>query len=181
MPVSRKRKKLHGLPPSHGMDRNLRVRIMAYAHTWNAAHKTGRQHTGPITRTFMIVLQKLVWGFANTKTGSCFPSYDAIAERAGCARSVAINAVNVLEAAGVLQVFNRLKRVGVRVLRTSNAYVFRDPGAGSENQSGNQESKESAILAAQPAVKIIVLNPKSPLDAALIGLGRANGYLEAVP
>src|SRR3978361_1935811 len=100
MPVSRrpKREKIHGLPPSqHGMDRNEKCRITAYARTWNAARKRKGQHSGPITRTFMLVLQALVFGFANTKTGSCFPSYEAIAKRAGCCRDTAIEAVKVLE------------------------------------------------------------------------------------
>lgn len=178
MPVSRKRQKMHGLPPAHGMDRNLKCRVMAYARTWNRAHKTGRQHTGPITRAFMDVLQALVFQFANSKTGSCFPSYDAIAAKTDCARSVAIAAVNVLEAAGVLRVVNRLKRVGIKVHRTSNAYVFRDPGASTENRPRSQESKDSVILTAPEPVKIIVLDPRNRLDAALIGLGRATGSLD---
>lgn len=177
MPVSRKRKKLHGLPPSHGMDRNARCRLIAYARAWSHTHRTGRQHKGPITRTGIEVLQTLVNIFANTKTGVCFPSYKALAERAGCVPSTAQEAVNALELAGVVTVFNRLKRVGKRVLRSSNAYVFRDMGPDTENRGRNQAIKESVNPTAPPAVKIIVLDPRSPLDAAIIGLGRANGAL----
>lgn len=186
MPVSRhrKRQKIYGMPTSYGMDRNLKCRVTLYARTWSAAHRQPRQHTGPITRAFMGVLQAMVFHFANSKTGSCFPSYDAIAEKAGCARSTAVDAVKVLEESGVFRVVNRLKRVGDRVLRTSNAYVFRDFIPESENRLGNRESKDSVIsttskpgIVAVPEVRIIVLDAKNSLDAALIKLGRASGAL----
>ena len=35
------------------------------------------QHRGPITRAFMEVLEALLWGFHNSKTGRCFPSYES--------------------------------------------------------------------------------------------------------
>ena len=173
MPLSRRRtrKKIHGLPSSRGMDRNERCRITAYARVWNAAHRQQGQHTGPITRTFMTVLQALVFGFANTKTGSCFPSYEAIAKRAGCCRSSAIEAVNTLEAAGIVRVWARLKRVKDRVLMTSNAYTFRPIGVGSENPARTQDFKESVFLASRtpPIVSQDELN--SPLMRALNRLG----------
>jgi hypothetical protein len=108
------------------------------------------QHKGPITRTFLDVLQALLWGFHNSRTGCCFPSYEAIAAKAECARSTVAEAVKVLEWAGVLTWQHRITRVLVReldlfgrrisrwrVLRTSNAYVFRDRLASeSENRIG---------------------------------------------
>jgi hypothetical protein len=33
-----------------------------------------RQHRGPITRAFLDVLQALLWGFHNSRSGCCFPS-----------------------------------------------------------------------------------------------------------
>jgi DNA-binding transcriptional MocR family regulator len=69
-----------------------------------------------------------------------FPSYEKIADAAGCARSSIAGALHALEAAGILSWVHRLKRVrvrcpdlfgadGVRVVpqRTSNAYHFTDP------------------------------------------------------
>jgi Helix-turn-helix domain len=80
--------------------------------------------------------------FHNAKSGLCFPSYEAIAEAAHCARSTVAEAIRALEDAGVLTWVQRIKRVRercadllgdngwqTRVLRTSNAYSFHDPGA----------------------------------------------------
>jgi hypothetical protein len=79
--------------------------------------------------------------FANWTTGFCFPSYETIAEVAGCSRSHVAVAIKRLEAAGILTWVNRLKwvrercvdlfgRDGLqrRALRTSNSYRFFDPG-----------------------------------------------------
>ena len=70
------------------------------------------------------------------------PSYEAIADRAECARSTVAEALKVLELAGVLTWQHRIARIRVRerdlfgqwasrwrVIRTSNAYVFADPKA----------------------------------------------------
>ena len=77
------------------------------------------------------------------RSGCCFPSYEAIAAKAECARSTVAEALKALEWAGVLTWQNRITRILVRerdlfgqwasrwrVIRTSNAYVFRDPKAG---------------------------------------------------
>jgi hypothetical protein len=82
----------------------------------------------------------LLWGFHNSRSGICFPSYERIAEKAECARSTVAEALKVLEWAGVLTWQHRITRAAVRqrdllgrwtqrwtVIRTSNAYVFRDP------------------------------------------------------
>jgi hypothetical protein len=113
---------------------------MAYAKAWGARHRQPRQHRGPITRTFLEVLEALLWGFHNSRTGCCFPSYEAIAAKAECARSTVAEALKVLEWADVLTWVHRIARIQVRerdlfgrwasrwrVIRTSNAYVFRDP------------------------------------------------------
>jgi hypothetical protein len=91
------------------------------------------------------------WRFHNGKSGLCFPSYERIAEAAGCARSSIAGALKALEDAGILSWVHRLKRVREpcpdllgdngwrwRVLRTSNAYTFRDPGA---SRSEDEPSK----------------------------------------
>jgi hypothetical protein len=179
MPVCQKpnRKKLFGMPPSSGIDRNQRHRVITFAKGWNAAHREPGQHIGPITRTAMLVLRALLYDFANHQTGSCFPSYEAIAEKAGCARSTVAEALRILEFAGVLRIYTRLKRAGGRVLRTSNAYVFRDMIPESENRPGTKSSKDSVISPDVSPVKIIVLDPSNALDAALIALGRSTGGL----
>jgi hypothetical protein len=101
--------------------------------------------------------------FHNSRSGVCFPSYEAIAAKAECHRDTVYEAIKALEWAGVLTWQNRITRAVVRqrdlfgrwsnrwtVIRTSNAYVFRDPKAAisggfvakSENPTGtpNQES-----------------------------------------
>ena len=52
--------------------------------------------------------------FDNDRSGLCFPSYERIAEAAGCARSTVAEALHALEDAGVLSWVNRIKRVRVR-------------------------------------------------------------------
>ena len=83
------------------------------------------------------------------------PSYERIAEAAGCARSTVAEALKALEDAGVLSWVNRIKRVREpcpdllgdqgwrwRVLRTSNAYAFNDPSpAGSQPNSSKSEKE----------------------------------------
>jgi Helix-turn-helix domain len=86
------------------------------------------------------VLEALLWGFHNARSGRCFPSYEAIAVKAECCRDTVYEALKALELAGVLTWHHRIARIQVRerdlfgrwasrwrVIRTSNAYVFRDP------------------------------------------------------
>jgi DNA-binding FadR family transcriptional regulator len=46
-------------------------------------------------------------------SGLCFPSYESIAESAGCARSTVAEAINMLERAGVLTWSHRVRRLRV--------------------------------------------------------------------
>jgi hypothetical protein len=170
------------------MDRNQKIRIAAYARAWSARHRQPRQHKGPITRAFLEVLQALLWGFHNSHTGICFPSYEAIAARAGCARSTVAEALKVLEWAGVLTWQHRITRIRERfvdlfgriswrwrVIRTSNAYVFRDPKAAgcgtfpskSENPTGTQN--QVILGSVQPPAR----DPENPLERALARFGAA--------
>jgi hypothetical protein len=180
-----RREKVFG-PGRAALDRNAKARILAYARAWGARHKQPRQHKGPITRAFLEVLEALLWGFHNSRTGCCFPSYEAIAAKAECARSTVAEALKALEWAGVLTWQNRIARIQVRerdlfgrwasrwrVIRTSNAYVFRDPqprpegvpASKSENPPGtqNQEVIDSSLAPAR--------DPDSPLERALQHLG----------
>src|SRR4051812_1192160 len=161
---------------------NAKARIQAYAEAWNARHRQPRQHKGPITRAFLEVLEALLWGFHNARTGCCFLSYEAIAAKAECARSTVAEALKALEWAGVLTWQNRIARIQVRerdlfgqwasrwrVIRTSNAYVFSDPKAAvsgvpaskSENPTGTLNQDDSKSLPA-PAI-----TSDSPLERAL--------------
>ena len=110
----RRREKLFGPGNAMSLDRNAKARILAYARAWGARHKEPGQHRGPITRAFLEVLEALLWGFHNARSGCCFPSYESIAEKADCARSVVAEALKVLELAGVLTWQHRIARIQVR-------------------------------------------------------------------
>ena len=135
-----RREKVFGPGRAVPLDGNAKARIQAYARAWSGRNRQSGQHKGPITRASLDVLQALLWGFHNARTGCCFPSYEAIADRADCARSTVAEALKVLELAGVLTWQHRIARIRVRdrdlfgqwasrwrVIRTSNAYVFSDP------------------------------------------------------
>src|ERR1700758_3565298 len=135
-----RREKVFGPGRAVPLDRNAKARIMAYARAWGARHRQPGQHKGPITRAFLEVLETLLWGFHNSRTGCCFPSYEAIAAKAECCRDTVYEALKVLELAGVLKWVHRIARIQGReralfghwasrrrVIRTSNAYVFHDP------------------------------------------------------
>jgi hypothetical protein len=137
---SRRREKVFGQARGNPLDRNAKARIMVYARAWSMKHRRPGQHRGPLTRATMEVLEALLWGFHNSRDGRCFPSYETIALRAQCCRDTVYEAIRALEAAEVLTWVNRLIRVQFReldlfgkvalrsrLIRTSNAYMFRDP------------------------------------------------------
>ena len=154
----RRREKVFGHGGGQPLDRNAKARIMVYARAWSARHKRPGQHRGPLTRATLEVLEALLWGFHNSRDGRCFPSYETIAARAQCCRDTVYEAIRALEAAEILTWVNRLIRVQFReldlfgklalrsrLIRTSNAYVFRDPmpcaqvlGQGGEKGRGGQ-------------------------------------------
>ena|SRR5208282_5687344 len=120
---------------------------MHWARCLSRRTEKGRAY-GIITAKALAILEALLWAFHNAGSGLCFPSYEKIAEAACCARSTVAEALKALEDAGILSWVNRIKRVRepcpglpgvgasrVRVLRTSNAYNFRDPGAPDPSKS----------------------------------------------
>jgi hypothetical protein len=194
MRLGSRREKVFGPGRAVPLDRNAKARIMAYSRTWSRLHCLPGQHKGPITRACLDVLQALLWGFHNSRTGICFPSYERIAEKAECSRTTVYEALKVLEWAGVLSWQHRIVRVRElcqdlwgragwrwRVIRTSNAYVFRDPqAAGSgvpatefRNRAGTPDQDVSKPLRA-PA-----LDPTSPLERALSRFAAAIAATEA--
>jgi hypothetical protein len=181
-----RREKVFGPGRAVPLDRNAKARILAYARAWGARNRQPGQHRGPITRAFLGVLEALLWGFHNRHSGCCFPGYEAIAAKAECARSTVAEALKALEWAGVLTWQHRIVRVQVRevdlfgrwasrwrVIRTSNAYVFRDPqqplagvpASKSENPPGTPDQDVSTLLA------VPTRDPDSPLERALQHLG----------
>ncbi len=151
-----RREKLFGYGRPVPLDRNAKVRVMVLARALSRRTEPGKAY-GIITAKFLAVLGALLWGFHNSKDGRCFPSYEAIADKAVCARSTVYEAIRALEDAGILTWVNRITRVREvsrdlfgkiegrwRVLRTSNAYSFVDPGAAAFPQKmAGERSKPS--------------------------------------
>jgi Helix-turn-helix domain len=136
-----RREKIFGPALSYPLDRNAKTRLWAAIAAYNQAHKTPRQHRGPLTWATQRVLGALLWHFHDAdRSGRCFPSWDAIAAAAPCHRSTVGVALKALEAAGLLTWVHRIARIRRRVrdlagawclawqvIRTSNSYRLLDP------------------------------------------------------
>jgi hypothetical protein len=109
-----RREKVFGPGRAVPLDRNAKARVMAYARAWSARNKQPWPAKGPITRAFPEAREALLWGFHNSCTGCCFPSYEAIAVRAEYHRDTVREALTALEWAGVLTRQNRITRAVVR-------------------------------------------------------------------
>jgi hypothetical protein len=185
---SRRREKVFGPGRAMPLDRNAKARIAAYARAWSARNRQPGQHKGPITRAFLDVLTALLWGFHNSRSGACFPSYERIAEKAECSRTTVYEALRVLEWAGVLTWQHRITRIRERcrdlfgrdgwrwrVIRTSNAYMFQDPqaalsGGFASKFENRPRTRYQDVLDPVPAA---VIDPTSPLERALVRFGAA--------
>ena len=190
-----RREKVFGPGQCAPLDRNAKARIAAYARAWDRQHRQPGQKGGALGRAALDVLSALLWQFHNARTGICFPSYERIAEKAGCARSTVAEAIKALEWAGVLTWQNRIARIREvctdlfgrtawrwRVMRTSNAYAFRDPKAvnsrdvpsKSENRTGTQSQD---VL---DPVQASAIHPSSPLERALARFAAARAAKEGI-
>jgi hypothetical protein len=152
-----RREKMFGEGRAVPLDRNAKARITTLARALMRPTEKGK-HWGPITAKFFEVLKALLWAFHNAKSGRCFPSYETIARKAECGEDTVARAIVALEQVGILSWCNRLARVAikgvVKVIRTSNAYWFNDPGSKSEFKSGtrftvNQERKQDGASRAE--------------------------------
>jgi len=190
-----RREKVFGPGNAIPLDRNAKCRVLTFVRAWSARNCQPGQHRGPITRAFMDVLGAMVWGFHNSRRGVCFPSYEAIATKAKCARSTVAEALKALEFAGVLTWQHRITRIRERcrdlfgregwrwrVIRTSNAYVFHDPqrhNAGVVHQDVGVSPSKSENPTGTPDQEILrpvqapAIDPKRPLERALARLSEA--------
>ena len=186
--LKRRREKVFGDGRPRALDRNAKVRVMTLARALTRRTEAGK-HYGAVTAKALAVLEALLWGFHNARSGLCFPSYEKIAEKAGCARSTVYEAIKALEEAGLLSWVHRLTRIrergpdlfGIwanrwRVIRTSNAYHFNDPRSGGtsaalENSSKSEfpsETRNQDISSLNQPLSPPPLDPDKPLDAALL-------------
>lgn len=157
-----RREKMFGEGRLLPLDRNAKARIMVLARALMHRTEPGK-HYGALTAKFVRVLEALLWGFHNAASGRCFPSYEAIATKADCARSTVYEAIRALETAGVLTWVNRIARIRewgpdlfgraqnrIRVIRTSNAYTFVDPKPTKSDFQTGTEGQESFPLGVRP-------------------------------
>ncbi len=197
-----RREKVFGDGRPRALDRNAKVRVMTLARALMRRTEAGK-HYGVITAKAMAVLEALLWGFHNARSGLCFPSYETIADKAGCARSTVGEAIKALEEAGLMSWVNRIARIREavperdlfgrcmtrwRIIRTSNAYHFNDPkadagrpelaggasGGGAKSESQSGTPNQEFIPSNQ-APALPRFDPDNPLDAALARLGQAMG------
>jgi len=181
----RRREKVFGEARGQPLDRNAKARIMVYARAWSARHKRPGQHRGPLTRATLEVLEALLWGFHNSRDGRCFPSYETIAVRAQCCRDTVYEAIKALEAAEILTWANRLIRVQFReldmlgklalrsrLIRTSNAYTFRDPLPCAQMPQGRGEA---ALGVASFGLSSKSENPLITLNQDFYLISKGNG------
>ena len=196
--LRRRREKVFGDGRPQPLDREAKLRIMTRARALKQRTEKGK-HYGLLTAKCLDVLEALLWSFHNARSGLCFPSLEKIAEKAKVARSTVSVAIKALEDAGLLSWVNRIVRVKDsaldlfghwvnrwRVLRTSNGYQFADPlAARGHNSAGiRAHSSKSEIPAGNTIQNSIpsivppalpVLDPQTPLGAALLRFGRTLG------
>jgi Helix-turn-helix domain len=182
-PREKKFREKPGIP----LDGNAKARIWSYVKAYNAKHRTKGQHCGPITWAFFRVLRALLFGFHNSDTGHCFPSYETIAEAAQCCRDTVYAAIHTLEAIGVLDWVNRFDKIyqdGWQVIRTSNAYLFRDPLPCATSPENYKSENPAGTLLIQE--KILTTTPKTNIQdldnstiATLIRYGKTIGAIAA--
>jgi hypothetical protein len=162
--------------PAHALSRSCKLALIKKVFALRR-FKINHKFFGVLTPKCVDVYRGLIWGHHNATTGKCFPSYLRIAKTAKCALSEVRNHIADLEAAGLIKVFNRLRRVKqwdadrelwvTRVVRTSNAYLFMLP-ADVVQESCPQPSKAEN----QPGTQKQVLENslKESLDRLLDGL-----------
>jgi helix-turn-helix protein len=136
------------------LDREAKVRVMTLARALSRRRAPGHAYGAGITAKGLEIMEALLWRFHNAKSGLCFPSYDALAKAAGCARSTVAEALKALEGAGLISWVNRLVRRRdppdgrLRAMRTSNGYQLRDPkpGRADSSKSENRTGTESQVF-----------------------------------
>jgi hypothetical protein len=148
-----RREKMFGFGRPRALDRNAKVRIMHWARCLSRRTEKGKAY-GVVTAKALAVLEALLWAYHNARSGLCFPSYEKIAEAAGCARATVAEALKTLEDVGILSWVHRVKRVRERcadllgdngwrwrVLRTSNSYAFKDPSPAADRPNSSKSEK----------------------------------------
>ena len=161
------------------LDRNSKARILVLARALSRRTEPGKAY-GEVTAKFLAVLHALLYGFHNAHTGRCFPSYETIADKAGCSRTTVYEAIRALERVGLLRWVNRLLRVRERcedlfgkdgwrwrVVRTSNQYELVDPQPQKASEFNSKTGTNTQIL------NLLSRSPEQPKKTVDEGLSRA--------
>jgi hypothetical protein len=126
-----------GPPERRKLDRNLVAKILFLAEALDRRTRAKGQHGGLLKPKGLDVLRALLRRFYSHRDGTCFPSYDAIAQAAGCCRETVAKKLRILEQLGIIETIrrkvvasftSRVHRVRFDVaVQTSNAYRFNLP------------------------------------------------------
>lgn len=120
---------------SRPLDRNERVRILYLAEQLERRTKLAGARNGLLGYTGLTVLRSLVLSFLRQSDGLCCPAVEVIRAATGLSRSAIFEALNRLEAAGILARVRRLVRrvvdfgglARLTTVQTSNLYSFTGP------------------------------------------------------
>jgi predicted RNA binding protein with dsRBD fold (UPF0201 family) len=123
-----------GPPERRKLDRNLVAKLLFLAEALDRRTRAKRQHGGLLKAKGLDVLRALLRRFYSYRTGETYPSYEQIAEAAGCCRATVATKLRVLEELGIIDTIRRkvvatftsnAHRVRFDVpVQTSNSYVF---------------------------------------------------------
>jgi hypothetical protein len=185
-PVDRRRReRTEGRGPRGHMDREARNRLMIYVKAWNRRHKARGQHIGPLTRTDLELLPVLM-SFIGSD-GYCTPDYRAIMRRGDFSRAAVADGITRLEAAGVIRVVNRKRRigghkvrgqwVGGKVVNIENAYCFLAVLRGAPPKSKNQTTDSALSLSQKKGPSAGAFETKEHRPTRWRGLESALGRL----
>ena len=123
------------------LDRNQRAKVWTIAQSMERLTKKKGKRNGCISGIGLRVLNCLLYRFLNSNSGRCDPSYDALQKLTGLCRGAIANAIDRLEASGLLTVTRRMIRARQAVIspltgrahecivvrQISNAYVITEP------------------------------------------------------
>lgn len=120
------------------MDRNQRAKLLYTAEQLERRSKAPGKRNGLLGQSGLQVLRALLLRFANSRTGSCFPSLLKIQAATRLCRQTIVAALARLERCGIIRIVRRLIRTMIErvspitgelqryvgVVQTSNAYSF---------------------------------------------------------
>jgi hypothetical protein len=132
---------MHGKFDWRLLDRNQRAKLWSVAQSMERLTKQKGDRNGCLGAVGLNVLNALLFRFLNGQSGRCDPSYNTLQKLTGYCRQSISNAIDRLEASGLVTVTRRMMRFKERVLcaltgrsvdvvivrQISNAYVLTDP------------------------------------------------------